>query len=140
MKNDDEAKEFDVRVKWIEGPKGDVIVDGMPTIRVGMPPSNHTPEHLLVAAVSACMMNSFVYFTKKMHIEFKAFEVEGKGVLEKVDRSFEVTKVIVKARVVIDSEDLRSKFERAMELGAKYCFVANSLKASVEHYHEVIVE
>ncbi len=136
---EEERKEFNVRTRWIEGPRGEVIVNGMPSIQTGMPPEHYTPEHLLVAAVSVCLMNSFYYFTKKMHIEFRDFEVSGTGILEKVGRSFEVTKVKLYARVVISEERLRAKFERALELGAKYCFVANSLKATVEHDHEIVI-
>ncbi|MHA1772349.1 MAG: OsmC family protein [Candidatus Thorarchaeota archaeon] len=136
---ENETKEFNVRAKWIEGPRGEVIVDGMQSIQTGMPPKYHTPEHLLVAAVAVCFMNAFVYFAKKMYIEFVDFEVGGKGVLEKVGRSFEVTRISLNARVTIDDEQSRQKFERALELGAKYCFVANSLKATVEHEHEIVL-
>ena len=75
-----------------------------------------------------------------MHIEFKSFECDATGVLEQVGRSFEITKIVQKTRVVIGSEELRPKIERALYLGAKYCFVANSMKCPVAHVDEIIVE
>ncbi|MFW9909178.1 MAG: OsmC family protein, partial [Candidatus Thorarchaeota archaeon] len=119
--------EHRVEVKWTGDKSGKVIVEGRNEIWTGLRlgseenVQDYTPEELFVAAGAVCFMNSFVYFTKKMRIEFKAFEAESAGYLELVDRSYEITKIHTKTRLVIDSEDLRNKFERALELGAKYC-------------------
>ncbi|MGV9168708.1 MAG: OsmC family protein, partial [Promethearchaeia archaeon] len=79
-------------------------------------------------------------FTRKMHIEFEAFEVEATGRLEKVGRSFEITKIDMKSTITIKDETLRNKIERALELGDKYCFVANSMKCPREHEHEIVIK
>ncbi len=146
MKMSDESRDFEVRVVWdpIEG--GKALVKGKPTIRVVKPkgfnnePDLFTPEDLVVAATTVCFMNSFIYFTKRMRIEFKSFECEAVGTLDKVGRSFEITKIVQRSRVVIHDKALRPKIERAFELGAKYCFVANSLKCPVIHEDEIIVD
>lgn len=138
--------EHQVRVLWTGEKSGRVIVTGRTDIMTGIPPEsdgtiqNYTPEDLFVAAGAVCFMNSFVYFTKKMHIVFKSFEVESVGYLELVGKSFEVTRIHSKTKLIIDSEDLRKKFERALELGAKYCFIANSMKCPTTHEHEIVVE
>ncbi len=139
-------KESRVRVTWTGEKSGKVQVEGRAEILTGIPPDSdgklqhYTPEELFVAAGTVCFMNSFVYFTKKMHIEFKSFEVDSVGILEQVDRSYEVTQINSKTKLVIESEDLRRRFERALELGAKYCFVANSMKCPTYHERELIVE
>lgn len=139
-------KESHVKVLWTGEKSGRVLVEGRTEIITGTPPDsdgsvqNYTPEELFVAAGTVCFMNSFVYFTKKMRIEFKSFEVNSVGILEQVDRSFEVTSITSKAKLVIESEELRSKFERALELGAKYCFVSNSMKCPTHHENEIIIE
>lgn len=139
-------QEHRVKVLWTGEKSGRIVVEGRADIKTGMPPGsdgeiqNYTPEDLFVAAGTVCYMNSFVYFTEKMHIEFKSFEVDSVGYLEQVDRSFQVTKIHSKSKLVIDSEDKIKKFERAMELGAKYCFIANSMKGPTTHEHEIIVE
>jgi uncharacterized OsmC-like protein len=43
------------------------------------------------------------------------------------------------ARVVIESEDLRKKIDRALNLAAKYCFVGNSMKCPISHTTDVVV-
>jgi organic hydroperoxide reductase OsmC/OhrA len=141
-----ETRGYDVRVTWDKDDGGAVHVEGMPDIQVARPRDDestsklYTPEHLFVAAATACFLNSFIYFTRRMHIEFKSFECSATGILEQVDRSFEITRISTKSLLVIESESLRRKFERALELGAKYCFVANSMKCPVTHENEIIVE
>ncbi|UCE09154.1 MAG: OsmC family protein [Candidatus Thorarchaeota archaeon] len=142
----EEPKEYRLKVAWDHERGGEAIFEGKPSLRVSWPkgfegnPEYFSPEDLFVASATICFVNSFVYFTKRMHIEFKAFECEGTGTLEQVGRSFEITKIINRARVVIESEELRSKFERALYLGAKYCFVANSMKCPVAHEGDIVVE
>ncbi|NHI84263.1 MAG: OsmC family peroxiredoxin [Candidatus Thorarchaeota archaeon] len=141
-----ETRGYDVRVTWDQDDGGTVHVEGMPDLRVAKPrdegstPELYTPEHLFVAAATVCFMNSFIYFTQRMHIEFKSFECSATGILEQVDRSFEVTRISTKSHLVIESENLRQKSERALELGAKYCFVANSMKCQVTHENEIVVK
>ncbi|MFW9920831.1 MAG: OsmC family protein [Candidatus Thorarchaeota archaeon] len=139
-------EEYHVRVEWTGYKSGIVRVQGRAEIKTGIPPDaegsvhQYSPEELFVAAGTVCFMNSFVYFTEKMHIEFKAFEAESIGYLEQVDRSFEVTRIHTKTRLTISSEDQVQKFERALELGAKYCFVANSMKCPTTHEHEILID
>jgi len=140
----EEPKYFPVRLEWTGGRSGNLTVEGKADIKTGSPLGDpefkyHSPEDLFVASATVCYMNGFVNFCDKMRISFKSFECDSVGLLEKVDRSFEITKIEMTAKVVIESEDLRQKIDRAVELAAKYCFVGNSMKCPITHNTEVIV-
>jgi organic hydroperoxide reductase OsmC/OhrA len=136
---------FPVSLVWTGERTGKLSVDGKPVIRTGTSSSDleeanyHSPEDLFVASAAVCYMNGFVNFTRKMHIEFKAFTCDAVGTLEKVGRSFEITKIQMRARVQIESEELRDKIDRALELADKYCFVGNSMKCPISHEIEIVV-
>jgi organic hydroperoxide reductase OsmC/OhrA len=140
----DESKQFPVKLVWTGERTGNLAVDNKVTIKTGSPIDSpvvgHSPEDLFVASATVCYMNGFVNFCDKMRIEFKSFECDAVGTLEKVGRSFEITKIEMKAKVGIESEGLRAKIDRALELAAKYCFVGNSMKCPITHDTEVIVE
>ncbi len=138
MSDEAEPKYYPVRLVWTGGKSGDLNVEGKAVIKTGEA-RFHSPEDLFVASATMCYMNGFVEFTRKMRIEFKSFECDSVGTLEKVGRSFEVTKIDMKAKVGIGSEDIRKKIERALDLAAKYCFIANSMKSEVSHETTVIV-
>jgi len=140
----DEPRYFPVKLEWIGGKSGNLTVEGKADIKTGGALGDpgfkyHSPEDLFVASATVCYMNGFVNFCEKMRISFKSFECDSVGKLEKVDRSYEITQIEMRARVVIDSEDLRQKIDRALELAAKYCFVGNSMKCPISHSIEVIV-
>ncbi len=135
----DEPRLFPVNLVWTGEKNGSLSVEGKVAIKTGVG-SYHSPEDLFVASATTCYMNGFVNFTEKMHINFKSFECDAAGILEKVGRSFEITKIEMKAKVVIESEDLRKKIDRALELAAKYCFVGNSMKCPISHDTEIVVE
>jgi organic hydroperoxide reductase OsmC/OhrA len=141
----DEPKYFPVNLTWIGGKSGKISVEGKAIIKSGSPlrpeeAGYHTPEDLFVASATVCYMNGFLNFLDKMHINAVSFACDAVGVLERVGRSFEITKIEMKSKVVIESEDLRGKIDRALELAAKYCFVGNSMKCPISHKTQVIVE
>lgn len=141
----EEPTYFPVNLVWTGGKSGEISVEGKVKIRTGTASGNdtettyHFPEDLFVASVTVCYMNGFVNFTKKMRIEFKSFNCDAIGTLERVGRSFEITIIEMKARVEINSEDIRHKIDRALELAAKYCFVGNSMKCPIYHQTDVVI-
>jgi organic hydroperoxide reductase OsmC/OhrA len=141
----DELHYYPVKLFWRGEKMGEVFVEGKASIKTGTPKDSasssfHSPEDLFVASAAVCYMNGFVEFVRKMRIQFKSFECEAIGKLEKVDRSFEITHIDITAKIGIDSEDLRNKIDRALELAAKYCFVGNSMKCPITHNTRVVVE
>ena len=142
----EEPKLFPVSLEWTGGKSGNLTVEGKVAIKTGVPSGDpeeaifHSPEDLFVASAAMCYMNGFVEFTRKMRIDFKSFECDAVGTLEKVDRSFVVTKIEMKTKGAIGSEDIRKKIDRALELAAKYCFIGNSMKCPISHDTNVVVE
>ena len=140
----DDAVLFPVKLVWKGDKVGEVLVDKKVAIRTGSLQDDdsanfHSPEELFVASAAVCYLNGFVEFVKKMRISFNSFECNAVGKLEKVGRSFEITKIDMSAKVTVESEDIVSRIERALELAAKYCFVGNSMKCPIHHDTEVIV-
>ncbi len=141
----DEAHKYLVKLDWTHDRVGDLTVEGKPKIQVATPPEFDgpegiiSPEDLFVAAATTCLMTTFVTFTKKMRIEFKSFSCDGHGTLDRVEKGFQFTKLLLKAKVTVESAELVPKAQRALELAGKYCLVTNSMKCSTEHENEVIV-
>ena len=141
----EESHEYFVKIDWLHDRIGNLTVEGKPKIQISAPPEFDgpegiiSPEDLFVAAATSCFLTTFISFTKKMHIEFRKFSCEGHGTLEKVEKGFQFTNILLKTKVTVDSEDLISKAERALELAGKYCLVSNSMKCPTEHENEVTV-
>ena len=141
----DDSHEYLVKLDWTHGRVGDLTVEGKPKIQVATPPEFDgpegiiSPEDLFEAAATSCLMTTFVTFAKKMHIEFKSFSCDGHGTLGRVEKGFQFTKLLLKAKVTVESEELVPKAERALELAGKYCLVSNSMKCPTEHENEVTV-
>ena len=141
----EQAHEYHVKVDWKTERFGDLFIEGKPQIQVAAPPEFEgpegiiSPEDLFVAAAASCFMTTFIAFTKKMRFEHKVFTCEGVGTLGKGERGFQFTKILLKTTVTVESEDLKAKAERALELAAKYCLVSNSMKCPTIHDDHVIV-
>jgi len=141
----DDRHEYKVTVDWTEGRIGSFNVEGKPSFDVSSPPEFEgpegyiSPEDLFVGAATSCFMTTFVTFTKKMRFDFKSFSCDGHGTLERVEKGYQFTKLVLNTTVVVDSEELVPKAERALELAGKYCLVSNSMKCPTEHENTVRV-
>ena len=142
----EDSHKYHITVDWTHERIGNLSVEGKPSVQVATPPEfdGHdgiiSPEDLFVSSAAVCFMTTFVAFTKKMRFDFKSFKCEGIGTLEKMEKGFEFTQILLKTVVGIESEDLRPMAERALDLAGKYCLVSNSMKGPTEHENHIVIE
>jgi organic hydroperoxide reductase OsmC/OhrA len=142
----EQSHEYHVRVDWTKGHIGDLTIEGKPKVQVASPPEFEgpegiiSPEDLFVAAAASCFMATFISFAKKMSFEHKAFTCVGIGTLEKIEKGFQFTKILLKTTVTVESEELKAEAEEALERSVKYCLVSKSMKCPTIYEKHVIVE
>lgn len=130
---------YNVSLKWNEGRKGIMESPELPTkIEVATPPEFDkgipgiwSPEHLYTAAVLSCFMTTFLAIAEFSKLEFKSFDCDAEGVLDKVEGKFLMTEVNLKARLVIDDASKKERAERILEKSEAACLISNSIKTKV---------
>ena len=90
-----------------------------------------SPEHLFTAAVSSCLMTTFLSIAENSRLEFISFTCRSKGKLEKVDGKFLMTEVLLEPYVTIMHEQDREKAMRVINKSADVCLISNSIKSKV---------
>lgn len=100
-------------------------------------PGIWSPEHLFTAAVSSCLMTTFLAIAENSKLEFSSFYCHSKGKLDKVDGKFLMTEVILEPKVVITHEKDRERAERVLEKSEAACLISNSINSKVT-MHPVI--
>jgi peroxiredoxin-like protein len=90
-----------------------------------------SPEHLLVAAVSGCLMTTFLAIAENSTLDFASFSCEAKGKLERVEGKLMMSEIYLKPTVVIHNEDNRSKAMRILKKAEDACLISNSIKSKV---------
>lgn len=117
---------------------------GLPTLSV-MPPSEFggpgdqwSPEDLLMAALSSCLVLSFKAIVKASKLEWQSIKVNVSGELDKVERVVKFTRVTINARLTIPSGGDIEKARSLLQKAEASCFVSNSLNAELQFEPEVI--
>jgi peroxiredoxin-like protein len=101
-----------------------------PEFDKGMP-NIWSPEHLFTAAVSSCLMTTFLAISEYSKFEFISFKCNSKGILDKVDGKFTMTEVLLFPEVIISDESQRERALRILEKSEKACLITNSIKSKV---------
>lgn len=90
-----------------------------------------SPEHLFTAAVSSCLMTTFLAVADNSKLDFVSFRCESVGKLNEVDGKLTMNEVVLEPVVVIrDQKD----YDRAMKVLLKSesnCLISNSIKSKV---------
>ena len=76
-----------------------------PEFPKGMP-GIWSPEHLFTAAVSSCLMTTFLAIAENSKLNFSSFSCQAKGKLEQKDGKFMMSEVILEPTVtIVDEKD-----------------------------------
>ena len=84
---------------------------GHPNVEVGNPPvfkgtpDVWCPEDMLIGALNACLMLTFLYQMQHRKLEVLAYESSAQGTLEHSDGKHRVTRIVVQPRISLKSGD-----------------------------------
>ncbi len=141
-----ESHEYHVDIAWSRDRKGMMCSPELQTenqsstgcIEVATPPEFPkgipgiwSPEHLFTAAVSSCLMTTFLSVAENSKLEFISFRCQSKGKLEQVDGKFLMTEVLLQPVVVIKEEKDRERALKVLQKSEANCLISNSIKSKV---------
>ena len=140
-----EAHFYNVDVKWESDRKGEISSSEFSQkLEVATPPqfpkgmeNIWSPEHLFTAAVSSCLMTTFLAIAENSNLDFVNFECSSKGKLEQIDGKFLMTEVILEPVVMIKNEADREKAEKVLQKSEANCLISNSVKSKITMISEI---
>ena len=110
-----------------------------PQFSSGMP-NIWSPEHLFTAAVSSCLMTTFLAIAEYSKFDFISFKCSSKGVLDKVDGKFIMTEVQMFPVIEISNMSQTERAIRILEKSEKACLISNSITSKVTMDPKIIVK
>jgi peroxiredoxin-like protein len=135
---------YQTEIEWTGDKEMKLSSGKLPPIAAGAPPEfkgreeNWSPEHLFIASLNSCYALTLLAIAEFSKIPLVSLSCSAKGKLEKVEgRSYQITEIIVKPRLVIASVDDLSRMPRIMEKAKENCFVSNSIKSTVKIEPEI---
>ena len=138
--------EYRSRLHWTGERKGIVdFGDGKPPLEIATPPEfrGHpgiiSPEDMLLGAISACTMTTFLSLAEREKLEFASYEDEAWGVISHDGERYRFTEGEVHISLTIEREEDREKAEEIIEKTHCNCFIANSVRFPVEVTAEIRV-
>lgn len=138
-----EAHYYNVEVNWNTERKGimcspELNKDAGSCIEVATPPefpkgmpNIWTPEHLFTAAVSSCLMTTFLAVAENSKLAFVSFSCTSKGKLEQVDGKYMMSEISLEPTIVIMDEKDRERAERILQKSEAACLISNSIKSKI---------
>ena len=123
---------------WNTGRRGRTSAPGKPEMEVGSPtefkgdPGVWSPEELLVGALNACLMLTFVSLAQNKGVQFVVYESKAEGLLENVDGKYRITEVSVQPSLVLKSQTDVEAARAIMDKLEGNCFISNSITAKVK--------
>jgi len=117
-----EAHYYNVDINWNKERKGimcspELNSNAENCIEVATPPEFlkgtpgiWSPEHLFTAAVSSCLMTTFLAIAENSKLEFLSFKCKSKGKLEQIEGKYAITEVLLGPLVTIANEKTEKEY------------------------------
>jgi len=99
-----------------------------------------SPEHLFTAAVSSCLMTTFLAVAENSKLDFAGFECSAEGKLDQVDGKYLMTEVHLFPKVTVKHVEDRDRAERVLQKAEAACLISNSVKSTVTMQAVIEVE
>ena len=140
-----EAHFYNVNISWKQDRKGEMSSPELSqSVEIATPPQFPkglediwSPEHLFTAAVSSCLMTTFLAIAENSKLDFVNFECSSKGKLEQIEGKFLMTEVILEPVVTIKNESEREKAEKVLQKSEANCLISNSVKSKITMISEI---
>ncbi|TAE88304.1 MAG: OsmC family peroxiredoxin, partial [Bacteroidetes bacterium] len=94
-------------------------------------PGIWSPEHLFTAAVSSCLMTTFLAIAENSKLAYTAFSCKSIGKLAQVEGKLMMSEIILEPTVIIAEEKDRERAERVLQKSEAACLISNSIKSTV---------
>jgi organic hydroperoxide reductase OsmC/OhrA len=137
---------FTTSVKWTGDRTWVLKSRDAPEIHGSSPPvfggqaGNWSPEDLMIASVNACTLSTFISLSLREGFEFISYESTIEGILERPDKGYLFTKMIIRPRIqVASAEDIPAVLEN-LEKAHRNCFMGNSVRSEIILEPEVTVK
>jgi peroxiredoxin-like protein len=115
----------------LEGTSDLCIEVATPAAFPGGMPGIWSPEHLLTAAVSSCLMTTFLSIAENSKLKFSDFSCNAKGKLEQVEGKYVISEIHLEPTVTIADEKDRDRAERILNKSEENCLISNSVKSKI---------
>ena len=134
-----EAHFYNVNISWKQDRKGEMSSPELSqSVEIATPPQFPkglediwSPEHLFTAAVSSCLMTTFLAIAENSKLEFISFSCRSKGVLEQVEGKFIMSEIILEPTIIINDEKDRDRAERVIQKSEAACLISNSIISKI---------
>lgn len=139
--------DYVVDVEWDIDRKGTLTAPGLPdSIEVATPPQFPkgmkgiwSPEHLFVAAVSSCLMTTFLSIAENSKLDYTSFSCSASGKLAMVDNKYLMPEITLKPVLNITHERDLERAQRILQKSEAACLISNSIKSKIIFQPEVIL-
>ena len=131
--------DYEVSLSWLSDRKGtlgspelnsQIEVATPPEFPKGMP-GIWSPEHLFVAAVSSCLMTTFLAIAENSKLAYTDFSCQASGKLEMVENKYQITEVTLRPVVTVANDADKEKAERVLIKSEANCLISNSVKSKI---------
>lgn len=134
---------YHVDVSWVKDRKGlicspELNLNENNCIEVATPPEFPkgmagiwSPEHLFTAAVSSCLMMTFLSLAENYNLKFETFSCKSTGKLAKAEGKIMMAEIILEPTVTITQESDREKAAKVLQKSEHACLISNSVKSKI---------
>lgn len=137
---------YETTLDWESLRQGTLQAVGLPSLVTATPPQFPkgqsgvwSPEHLFIASINACLMTTFLAIADNSRLAITAYASKATGKMERVNRQYQITEVLVELTLSIPQEECLTRAKRLLRKAEAACLISHSIKSAVVVIPNVII-
>ena len=95
-------------------------------------PEHPNPEQLLVAAASSCQLLSFLAIAARRHVDVLGYDDRAEGFMDDSEQPVRIGRIVLRPVITVAPGTNRDEVVGLARLAHEDCYIASSLRSSVE--------
>ena len=83
-------------------------------------------------------MTTFLAIAESSQLAFQEYSSQAEGILEKTEQGFQITRIIIRPRVLINHSSAVERARRIVEKAEQHCLISKSMKTVVSIEVEIV--
>jgi peroxiredoxin-like protein len=131
---------YNVTLQWTAERQGQLASPELTdSVTVATPPpfpkgkvGTWSPEHLLVASVSSCLMTTFLAIAENSKLNFVSYADRATGKMENVEGKLAISEILLQPFVEVSQESDGERAMRILQKAEANCLISRSVKSRIE--------
>lgn len=139
-----ESIEYNVKLNWDKKTGGEAYFKRTPVLKIDMAEEfggegkYYCSDEIFLAAVSGCLLETYLYISRRMRLKIKELSVTGKSLIQYTRDGYHIKELLFNFEIT-GLKEQEEKLKECLDLAVYYCHITRALNPQIKTFFTHII-